>query len=122
MKQSDFTYLVSKGKRRGLVYNIGVRHDPDLNNVESFATILFFQLRDGTRVEVAKIDDSAHNGEEEIHIDCYYREVGVHIKQFDTDITDWMEAEEYLNENWKRFADQYYENHGREPRTDGANI
>lgn len=122
MPQSDFTYLISKGERRGLVYNIGVRHDPDLNNVESFAAVLFFQLRDGTRVEVAKVDNSTHEGEEDIHVDCYYREIGADFKQFDIGITDWVEAEEYLNENWERFADRYYENHGPEPRTDGANI
>ena len=41
-----------------------------MNEVESFAVILFFSLEDGTRVEVIKIDDSEHDGvNEDAHID-----------------------------------------------------
>jgi hypothetical protein len=122
MNQSEFAYINPCDERRGTMYNIGVRLDPSINNVESFAAILFFQLRDGTRVEVAKVDNSQHEGEDDIHIDRYYREVGANIKQFDPDIEGWEDGVDHLIDNWKEFADRYYENHGGEPRADGANI
>jgi hypothetical protein len=122
MNQSEFTYDYPLDKRREIEYSIGVRHDPSMNNVESFAAVLFFNLRDGTCVEVAKVDNSQHDGEADIHIDRYYREVGANIKQFDPDIEGWEDAEAYLIDNWKELADRYYENHGGEPRADGANI
>lgn len=122
MSQSDFTYRLAAGERRGIKYLIGVRHDPSINNVDSFAAILFFPLDDGTRIEVAKIDDSAHDGERDIHIDRYYREIGADVKDFDPDIEDWMDAEEYLRENWERLVDTYFQNHGAIPRMDAKNI
>ena len=122
MNQSEFTYDYPVGERRSIEYRIGVRHDPSINNVESFAAILFFNLRDGSRVEVAKVDDSQHEGEDDIHIDRYYRADGARVQQFDTDIEEWEDAEEYLKENWRNLADRYYDNHGGEPRADGANI
>ena len=122
MSQSSFTYKYSTGERRGIKYEIGVRHDPSMNNVDSFAAILFFTLKDGTRVEVAKVDDSAHDGENDIHVDRYYREVGTGVKDFDPDIDDWMEAEDHLIANWESFVDTYYQNHGEEPRNDEKNI
>ena len=122
MAQSEFAYQYSKDARRGVQHNIGVRADPNLNNVESFAVILFFQLEDGTRVQVAKVDDSSHDGEQDIHVDRYYRALDAEVKDFDVDIEDPFEAERYLKQNWKQFADRYYESHGLEPREDGANI
>jgi hypothetical protein len=89
--------------------------EPNSNNIESFAVILFFELADGTRVEVAKIDDTEHN-DGKIHIDRYYREVGADSKDFDTDVEDAWEADEHLQANWERFSRTYLENHGRQPR------
>jgi len=91
-----------------------------MNNVESFAVILFFQLADGTRVEVAKVDDSPHK-EGAIHVDRYYREIGAEVKDFDVDIDGWVDAEDHLRENAQRLARRYHENHEMEVRGDGKN-
>ncbi|WP_435196605.1 DUF7718 family protein [Natronomonas sp. EA1] len=122
MAQSDFYYQYTATERRGINYIIGVRLDPDENNVESFAVILFFRLADGTDVEVCKVDNSPHEGEPDIHADRYYRAMGADIKDFRIDIESWHEAENYLSENAERFADKYYDNHGGEPRDDGKNV
>lgn len=120
--QSDFEYSYPIDTVRGIVYNIGVRLDPSINNVESFAVVLFFGLPNGDRVEVAKVDSSPHEGESDIHVDRYYREVGAEIKDFDQDIHSWDEAEQYMKENWNRFVDTHYRNHGGGPREDGKNV
>lgn len=112
---SEFTYLYEIGRFRGTVFQIGARHSPNVNNVESFAVILFFELEDGTRVEVAKVDDSEHE-EGDIHVDRYYREASVDPHDFEVEISDCWEAEQYLEDNWRRFAQQYLDTHGRNPR------
>lgn len=122
MTQSEFLYDYQVTNRRGINYFIGVRADPDLNQVESFAAILFFRLTDGTIVEVCKVDDSPHEGADDIHVDRYYREKGAAIKDSDTTIGSWHEAEDYLKENAVDFVDRYYDNHGGEPRDDEKNI
>lgn len=122
MAQSEFYYTYTATERRGINYIIGVRLDPDANNVESFAVILFFRLAEGTDIEVCKVDNSQHEGEQNIHADRYYREEGAEIKDFDVDIEDWHEADEYLSENADKFADTYYDNHGGGPRDDGKNV
>jgi hypothetical protein len=83
--QSEFAYVYPAGKHRGIEFQIGVRADPSINEHDSFAAILFFQLRDGTRVEVAKVDN-AEQEEGTIHIDRYYREVGADIKDFSSEL------------------------------------
>jgi|APHM01.1.fsa_nt_gi hypothetical protein len=120
MYQSEFTYLYEVDTFRGTAYSIGVRTDPSINDVESFAAILFFELRDGTRIEVAKVDDSPHE-EGDIHVDRYYREIGADVKDFDVSISDWEEADEHLMSNWERFARLYDDHHGKKVREDGAN-
>lgn len=122
MGQSGFYYTYTATERRGINYIIGVRLDPDVNTVESFAVILFFRLADGTDVEVCKVDNSPHEGEPDIHVDRYYREEDADVKEFDVGIESWHDAEEYLFENAERFADKYYDNHGGEPRDDGRNV
>ena len=125
MTQSTFTYKYSVGSRRGTKYEIGVRHDPNMNEVESFAVILFFSLEDGTRVEVIKIDDSEHDGvNEDAHVDRYYRELEADVKDFDPDedIDKWVDAEDYVKDDWKEFADRYFRNHGGGPRADRVNV
>lgn len=122
MTQSEFLYDYQVTNRRGINYFIGVRADPDLNQVESFAAILFFRLTDGTIVKLCKVDDSPHEGADDIHVDRYYREEGAAIKDFDTTIGRWHEAEDYLRENADNFVDRYYDNHGGEPRDDEKNI
>lgn len=122
MVQSDFSYTYTATERRGINYIIGVRLDPNANNVESFAVILFFRLPEGTDVEVCKVDNSQHEGEQNIHVDRYYREEGAEIKDFNVDLGDWHGAEEYLCENADKFVDTYYDNHGGGPRDDGKNV
>lgn len=121
MNQSDFAYEYELSpKFRGIEYHIGVRTDPSINNVASFAVILFFEKRDGTRIEVAKVDNSTHE-EDDIHIDRYYREIGAKIKDFDTSIDNYIDAEEHLEGNWQQFARLYDDHHGEEVRADGEN-
>lgn len=117
MAQSEFTYIYEQGRLRGTVFQIGARLTPSANNIESFAVILFFELTDGTRVEVAKIDDSEHD-DGDIHIDRYYREADADVKDFDVDVNDAWEAEDYLREHWKHFARTFLETHGKQPRGD----
>ncbi len=91
--------------------------------MESFAAILFFQLGDGTRVPVARVDNSSHDDGEDgdIHIDRYDRSIGAEVKEYDHDISGWEDGADYLEENWKGLADRYHRNHGQELRRDGAN-
>ncbi|QLG50242.1 DUF7718 family protein [Natrinema halophilum] len=117
MAKSDFTYVYEVGRIRDVVFHIGARHTPSSTNVESFAVILFFELCDSTRVEVAKVDNSEHH-EGDIHIDRYYRELGSDFKDFDIDIDDCWEAEEKLKQNWTHYAQTYLRNHGKRPRSD----
>lgn len=122
MTQSEFTYTYPMEKLRGITYRIGIRHDPNQQNIQSFAAILYFPLKDGTRVEVAKVDNSPHPGKQDIHVDRYYREVGANIKEFNTNIGNAIEAENYLKDNWRKFANKYFQNYGSKPRPDGKNI
>lgn len=117
MTISGFTYVYEAGTIQDVVFQIGARHTPDSMQVESFAVVLFFELADGTRVEVAKIDNSEHR-DGTIHIDRYYREVGTEDKDFDVDIDDCWEAEDFLKDNWEHYAHTYLQNHGKKPRTD----
>lgn len=121
MSESTFTYVYDLGKIRDKTIQIGARHTPSTNNVESFAVVLFFELSDGTRVEVAKVDDTEHD-DGKIHVDKYYRESGSDIKNFDVDISDCWEAEQMLTENWRHMARTYLDNYGGKPRDDGANV
>ena len=108
MSKESYSYVLEKYHDRN--YHIHVRASPSLNNVQSFAVVLFYRQADGSHVEVAKIDDSEQH-EGQVHIDRYYREEGADQKDFTIDVTTPYEAEEFLLENWKRFADLYEENH-----------
>lgn len=105
------------------MYNIGVRLDPSINNVQSFATILFFQLGDGIRVPIARVNNSSHDDGEDgdIHIDRFDRTESADIKEYDHEISGWAGGEQYLTENWEALADRYFDNHGHGLREDGAN-
>lgn len=108
---SEFEYTYDTGKYRNRRYQIGVRADPTLNNVESFAVVLFYERADGERVEVAKIDDAEHE-EGEIHFDRYYRAEGAERKDFEINVESVFEAEDRLEDRWLRYARLYEENHG----------
>lgn len=107
-----FDYIYDAGVYRNRTYQIGVRADPTLNNVESFAVVLFYEQADGKRIEIAKIDNAEHE-EGTIHFDRYYREEGAPRKDFDMDIESVFGAEDYLGDNWQRYARLYEENHGK---------
>lgn len=117
MVASTFTYEYELGRLQDVVFHIGARHDPSTNDVRSFAVVLYFRREDGTLVEVAKIDDTAHDGFD-VHLDRYYREVGARVKDEGVDVEDCWEAEAYLRDHWRRFARRYLENHGHRGRED----
>jgi hypothetical protein len=121
MTDSDFSYIYGWETVRDVQFQIAARHTPSTNNVNSFAVILFFELPDGTRVQVVKVDDTEHD-EGEIHADKYYREVGAEFKDFGVDIEDCWEAEDWIQENSLHFCQTYLANHGEQPREDDANI
>jgi len=106
-----FTYSYEIAEYRHRNYQIGVRADPSLQDTESFAVVLFYRREDGEVVEIAKIDNVEHR-DGTIHIDRHYREAGAKKKDFDIDVSSWDEAEDYLTDHWKQFADRYEENHG----------
>lgn len=93
------------------MYRIGVRAHPNLDAVESFAAVLYYEKADGERIEIAKIDDSEHDAGA-IHFDRYYRAEGAERKDFDVDVSSVFEAEKLLAENWRRYARLYERNHG----------
>lgn len=115
MPEYDFDYQHEAGTLRSIVFQIGVRAEPSLHNVLSFAVILFIPKEDGSIVEVAKVDNAGHD-EGPIHIDRYYREVGADVKDFDIDVDSVWEADKYIEDHWDQFARRFLENHGVELR------
>ncbi|WP_227380949.1 DUF7718 family protein [Haladaptatus halobius] len=113
MTQSEFVYSYEVGQYHTRVYQIGVRADPNLNTVESFAAVLFYERANGERIEIAKIDNSEHD-KGSIHIDRYYREEGAERKDFDIGISTVYEADDHLADNWRRYVRLYLENHESE--------
>lgn len=79
-----FTYWHELGRYRERTYYLGIRADPSLNDVQSFAVVLYYERPEGGSVEVAKIDNSSHD-EGDIHVDRYYRELSAPRKDFDAD-------------------------------------
>jgi hypothetical protein len=110
---STFTYRHNVGTYRGQEFQIGVRVEPNLNIVESFAVVLFYELSEAEHIEIAKIDDSEHE-EGAIHFDRYYRADNAESKDFDIEVDSVFEAETFLEENWRRYARLYEQNHGME--------
>lgn len=108
---AEFTYVYDVGECYGRTYQIGVRAEPNLSNVDSFAVLLFFERDDGSRIEVAKIDNSEHE-EGKIHLDRYYRREGADRKDFEIDVDSVFEAEDHFDENWRHYARTYQGNHG----------
>ncbi|MDZ7700998.1 MAG: hypothetical protein U5J98_02405 [Halobacteriales archaeon] len=100
---------------RDTVYHLGARRDPSIHDVDNFAMVLFFERSSGEVVRVAKVDNTEH-GEGRIHVHRNYREAGRDIRDFDVDITDWVEAEDYLREQAERMVRTYLDNHGKAPR------
>lgn len=115
MSDSSFTYVYGVGRVRDTIFHVGARHSPSPDDVQSFAVVLFFELADGTRIEVAKVDDAEHEAGT-VHVDRYYRAAGADDKDFDVGFEDCWEAETYVRANWRRFARTYIDNHGRKPR------
>lgn len=108
-----FAYNYEVGTYRSRTYQIGVRIDPSLNDIQSFAVVLFYESSDDNRIEIAKVDDTEHE-EGTIHFDRYYREGEAETKDFEVEVHSVFEAEDLLEENWRWYARCYEENHGRE--------
>lgn len=72
MSGYSFDYLYEAGTVQGLTLHIGVHADPNLQSVESFAAVLFFQTDHVEEVIVARVDNSEHPGAasraDEIHV------------------------------------------------------
>lgn len=117
MSFPGFDYHYEHGRVRGTVFHIGARLDPSINNVEDFAIVLFFELPSGEVVRVAKVDNTEH-GEGRVHVHRNYREAGLAVRDFDVEIADWIEAENYLREHADRMVRTYLEHHGNSPRED----
>lgn len=110
---STFTYRHNVGTYRGQEFQIGVRVEPNLNIVESFAVVLFYELSEAEHIEIAKIDDSEHE-EGTVHFDRYYRAKSAERKDFSVGVDSVFEAEDRLEENWRRYVRLYEQNHGME--------
>jgi len=96
-------------------YQIGVRLETDgRDGVADFATLLFWVRSDGRVVEVARIDDRDHPQDDLSgpHIHRWYREQSRHVRDYDIPVSKFEDAEEYLVENFERFAQQYQTTHG----------
>lgn len=117
--QSEFEYSYEK-RYRDRVFTIGVRTDPSINSIESWAVVLQFSLEDGTYVRIIQADNTEHE-EGEIHLDCYYREIGRDVKNFDVEFDGPFEAESHIKENFERYVDYYVDTHGWGPRDDEKN-
>lgn len=111
ISMGTFTYWHELGRQRERTYYLGIRAEPSLNNVQSFAVVLYYEHPAGGFVEIAKIDNSSH-AEGDIHVDRYYREPSASRKDFDVDVSTLPEAERYLRENWRRFAVLHDRIHG----------
>ena len=112
----EYDYSLGLGPG-GYEYGIGVAVRPDLNDVESFAALLFRSHDAGSLLEIARIDDTFHPTDpapkhRSIHIHRWYRDVRLHERDYDIDVTTWWEADAYLESNFERFARRYHENHG----------
>lgn len=105
-----FTYWHEMGEHRERTYYLGIRAEPSLNDVRSFAVVLHYERPNGGFVEIAKVDNASHR-DGDVHVDRYYREPSAPQKDFDVDVSSLPEAERYLRENWRWFAALHERNH-----------
>lgn len=95
-----------KGMFKNRKYHIMVRPDPsqldrDPKEIEKFCIAIYFVNEEGEREQIVRID-TAHG---KPHIDKLYSEKDDIKKYFDQ--MDFMEAWQYLQQNWKKFARLY---------------
>lgn len=87
-------------------YVLSVNGAPSIDNVEEFAvTVHFYDETTEETVEIARID-TAHG---EAHFDKLFRR---DQPKEPLDV-NYLEAEELLRENWRRYAESYQETHGK---------
>lgn len=91
----------------GRTFFLQIRADPDLNTVEDFAVILYFEDETGDSVEVLRVDQT-HGY---THIDRLYR------RDEPKDTVDWdlFEAWEQISENWRTYARSYADKENLDP-------
>ena len=92
------------GFYRDRKFSIEVRVSPSFATVDDFAVTVYYTRPDGTGVPVARVDQ-AHGY---THFDRLYR------RDQPKDPIDWdyIEAEEELSTNWRRYAESYADAHG----------
>jgi hypothetical protein len=80
-------------------------------DVESYAVMLYYNKEVGKenvdQVQIARIDDREHGGP---HLDRFFSEESGR-DHLDPDLT-FDEAEEMLQDNWRRYVRRYYDNFG----------
>lgn len=103
-------YAYRLGWYRGREYKLITRLSPGLNEIRQFATVVYYGS-DGQRTEIARIDTS-HGF---THFDKLFRRDQPKER---VEMSVW-EAERHLEENWRRYARRYAENHERDDRRGG---
>lgn len=86
--------------------------DSDAPVTDNYAVWLFYWIPyedapDASHEHIVRIDDRAHGGP---HIDRFYSEEGGKDTSLPSDF-DAQDAEEFLRQNWRHFADTYYRTH-----------
>lgn len=104
-------YTQELGVRNGKDYFLRVVVDPDYNQPDRFAIILFHNTIDSktgeTRTtEIVRIENKAHG---QVHMDQEY--LPGRPKDFDIDYT-FYDAWHELKENWEWYANRYERHHG----------
>jgi hypothetical protein len=103
-------YTRELGTRNDKHYFLHVEAEPDYNDPDTFAVVLYYNSIDGKTgeertVEVVRIENKAHG---QVHIDQEY--LPNKPKDFDVDYT-FYEAWTELQENWETYAKQHDRHH-----------
>lgn len=111
----DYAYPV--GSHRGQIIRLAVDlsdavDDSSAPATVDYATWLFYWVPqegapDASHEHIVRTDDRKHGGP---HVDRFYSEEGGRDTSIppDFDVTD---AEKHLRENWRHFAETYYQTH-----------
>lgn len=114
MPYPGFEYHYESGTVRETTHFIGVRADPNLNCVEDFAVVLFFELPSGETIHVAKVDNTEHD-EGRIHLHRNYRG-SENVRDFDVEVSSLFEAEQLVQEHANEWVNKYLQNYERAER------
>ena len=87
------------GPHRDEVYYLYLRAEPELNDSEEFAAVVFRDTADGENVQIARID-TEHGY---THFDRLYRR----DQARDPVNMDFWDAWAHLESNWRTYAESY---------------